>query len=168
MDERRIGKERSDLLRNRCGGSHRSDVETEFACFALKVAWSAFSEELFVGLLSGFDVSLAEFEHAIEQAGELVGSGVNGCGRSETRFNASDESADGSLTLHGALGGQAQGSGGAIGVFSRLARKDFASADPIIGSDIEPRAKMLFARPAAHIQTDFREDPLHGQQIEPG
>jgi hypothetical protein len=31
-------------------------------------------------LLSGFDVSLAEFEHAIEQAGEFVGSGVNGCG----------------------------------------------------------------------------------------
>ena len=35
-------------------------------------------------------------------------------------------------------------------------------------SDIEPGAKMLFARPAAPIETDFGEDPLHCQQVEAG
>ena len=59
-------------------------------CFALKVAQSAFFEELFVGLLSGFDVGLAELEHAEEQTGEFVGPAL--CRRSaKTRLNALDE-----------------------------------------------------------------------------
>ena len=33
-------------------------------------------EEAFVGLLSGFDIGLAEPEHAIKQAGEFAGPGV--------------------------------------------------------------------------------------------
>jgi hypothetical protein len=81
----------------------------------------AFFEELFIGLLSGFDVSLSKLEHAIEQAGKLVGSGVNSRRRSKRRFNASDEGTDGRFALHGALGGQAQGSGSAISVLSRFA-----------------------------------------------
>ena len=52
------------------------------SCFALKVAESAFFEELFVGLLSGFDVGFAELEHAIKQAGEFVGPGVEKRNRS--------------------------------------------------------------------------------------
>ena len=67
-------------------------MEAKFASPALKVAESAFFEELFVGLLSGLDVSLAELEHAIEQASEFVGSGINGRWGSEARLNASDES----------------------------------------------------------------------------
>ena len=142
------------------------DVKAKFARSALKVTKSAFFEELFVGLLSGFDVSLAELEHAIEQARQFMSSGVHSRRRSKTRFNASDEGADGSFTLHGALGSQTQGSSSAIGILSWFARKDLASADPIVGSDIEPCAKVLFAGPATHIQTDFGEDPLHRQQFE--
>ena len=98
----------------------------------------------------------------------FVGSGVDGRRSSKTGFNASDKGTDGRFTLHGALGSQAQGGSSAIGILARFARKDFASADPIVGSGIEPCAKMLFAGPAAHIQTDFREDPLHCQQVESG
>jgi len=71
-------------------------------------------------LLSGLDVSLAELEHAIEQACEFVGSGINGRWGSEARLNASDEGTDGRFTLHGALSGQAQRRSSAIGIFSRF------------------------------------------------
>src|SRR4029077_16833568 len=64
---------------------------------------------VFHGLAIRFNINLAELEHAIDQASEFVGSGIDSCRRTKTRFNASDESADGSLTLHGALGGQGAG-----------------------------------------------------------
>ena len=67
-------------------GSHGSGVEAKLASPALKVGENAVFKELFIGLLSGFNVSLAELEHAIEQAGELVGSGVDGRWGSKTRF----------------------------------------------------------------------------------
>jgi hypothetical protein len=41
------------------------------------------------------------------------------------------------------LGGQAQGGGSTIGILSRFAGKDFASADPIVGSDIEQKCFSL-------------------------
>jgi hypothetical protein len=78
--------------------------------FASKRAQGAFFQELFIGLLSGFHISLVELEHPIKQAGEFVGPGVDGRRCSKTRFNASGEGADGSFALHGALGSQAQGS----------------------------------------------------------
>jgi hypothetical protein len=95
-----------------------------------------------------------------------VGSGVDSRGRSKTDLNASDECSDGSFALHGALSGQAQGGGSAIGILSRFARKDFTSANAIVGSDIEPGAKMLFAGSAVHVQTDFGQDPFNCQQIQ--
>jgi hypothetical protein len=49
-----------------------------------------------------------------------------------------------------------------------MCEKDLASADPSIGSDIEPCAKVLFAWPAAHIQTDFGEDPSTASKPSPG
>ena len=118
-------------------------MEAKFAGLALKVAEHALFKKAFIGFLAGFDVSFAELEHSIEQAGEFVGSGVDSRGRSKTDLNASDERSDGSFALHGALSGQAQGGRSAIGILSRFARKDFTSADAIVGSDIEPGAKVL-------------------------
>ena len=46
------------LLRNHSAGDGRGKVESEFSGLALKVVKGSFFEELFVGLLAGFDVSL--------------------------------------------------------------------------------------------------------------
>jgi len=51
-------------------------VESKFSGLALKVVKGSFFEELFVGLLAGFEVSLAILKHAIEEPGQFVGSGV--------------------------------------------------------------------------------------------
>ena len=91
-------------LRNSCGGSHGSDVEAELASPALEVTESAFFEELFVGFLSALDIGLAELEHAIEQACELVGPGVGGHRCSKMRFDAPDEGADGTWPGGGPTG----------------------------------------------------------------
>src|SRR5271157_3197523 len=56
----------------------------------------------------------------------------------------------------------------AIGIFARFTRKDFASANAIVRSNIEPSAKVLFAGPTAHIETDFGENPFDCQQVQPG
>ena len=97
-----------------------------------------------------------------------MGAGVY-CGRrSKTNLDAPDECSDGGFALHGTLSGQAQSCGSAIGIFSWFGRKDFASADAIVRSDVEPGAKMFFARPSAHIQTDFGKNSLHCQHIQSG
>jgi hypothetical protein len=61
-------------------------MEAKFLCFALKVANGAFFEEPFIGFLSGFDVSLAILEHAIEEPGEFMGAGVYCRRRAECRL----------------------------------------------------------------------------------
>jgi hypothetical protein len=58
-------------------------VETKFVGLTLKVSKGSFFEEFFIGSLPGFDISLAELEHAIEQAGKFVGSGIDGGGIAE-------------------------------------------------------------------------------------
>jgi hypothetical protein len=134
---------------------------------ALKVAESAFFEEFFVGLLSGFNISRAELEHAIDQAGEFVGSGIDSCRRSKTRFDASDESADGSLTLHGALGGQAQVSGSATLRSFAVCSKGLPPLIRLLGATLSHAQKCFSLGQRLISQTDFGEDPLHGQQVEP-
>src|ERR1700745_3638167 len=136
-------------------------MESKFSSLALKVADGSFFEEPFVGFLSGFDVSVAILKHAIEEPGQFMGSGVYCCRRTKTNLDASDECSDGGFALHGTLSSKAQSRSCAIGIFSWFAGKDFASADAIVRSDVEPCAKMLFAGPAAHIQTDFRKNSLH-------
>jgi len=136
-------------------------VETKFSGLALKIADGSFFEEGFVGLLSGFNVSLAILEHAIKEPGQFMGAGVYCRRRAKTKLDASDECSDGGFALHSTLSGQAQSRGSAIGIFSWFGRKDFASADAIVRSDVEPGTKMLFAGPAAHIQTDFRKNSLY-------
>ena len=82
------------LSRNQSGEGRWSDIEAEFVCPALKVAESAFYEEFFMGLLSGFNTCLAELEHAVDQAGEFVGSGIDSCRRPKTRFNATSRGSE--------------------------------------------------------------------------
>jgi hypothetical protein len=72
-------------------------VESKFSGLALKVVKDSFFEELFVGLLAGFDVSLAILKHAIKEPGQFVGSGVDCCRRAKTNLDASDERSNGGL-----------------------------------------------------------------------
>ena len=156
------------LLRNYRAGNGRGKMEAKFSGLTLKVANGSLFEEPFVSLLTSLDVSLAVLKHAIEDPGEFMGASVYCRRGSETNLDASDESSDGGFALHGALSGQAQSNRSAIGIFSWFAGKDFASADAMVRSDIQPGAKMFFAGPAAHIQTDFRKNSLHRQQIQSG
>jgi hypothetical protein len=97
-----------------------------------------------------------------------VGSGIDSCRRTKTRFNASDESADGSLTLHGALGGQGAGQRHRdLRSFAGLLERILPPLIRLLGATLSHAQKVLFAGSAAHIQTDFGEDSLHGQQVEP-
>ena len=95
------------LLRNHSAGNSRGKMESKFSGLALKVANGSFFEEPFVGLLAGFDVSLAEFEHAIEEPGQFVGSGVYCRRRTKANLEAPDECSDSGFALHGTLSGQA-------------------------------------------------------------
>src|SRR5262249_51374672 len=133
-----------------------------------KVANGSFFEEPFVSLLTSLDVSLAILKHAIEEPCEFMGSGVYCRRRTKANLDASDECSDGGFAMHGTLRLLAQSGSRAIGIFSWFAGKDFASADAIVRSDVEPCAKLLFAGPAAHIQTDFRKNSLHRQHIQSG
>ena len=93
------------LLRNHSAGNGRGKMESKFSSLALKVTNCWFFEKAFIGLLSGFNISLAEFEHAIQEPSKFVGSGVDRRRGSKAKLDASDECSDGSLALHGALSG---------------------------------------------------------------
>jgi hypothetical protein len=61
-------------------------MEPKFSCLALKVANGSFFEKPFIGLLTSFDISLAELEHAIEESRKFVGSGVDSCRGSKPSY----------------------------------------------------------------------------------
>ncbi len=101
------------------------------------------------------DVGSAEFEHAIEQSGQLVGHGGNGFRGTETRAQAAELRAQHALTADQIPGTDAQGSGRAVDDPASPSFQDLAATDSIVWTQSQPGSKVTlrwllliyFARP---------------------
>ena len=138
-------------------------MEAEFFSPFAEIAKEAVFVLLFIVGLTLLNVGGSELEHAIEQAREFVGPGVDGGGCAESSLEAADKCPDGRLALHRSLGRQSEHRGRAILGLSRSGTEQFAAADAIVRTEFEPGTKVLFASPTAHVQARFGDDDLHGQ-----
>ncbi len=134
----------------------------------LEVAEEAVFEVLFVGLVAAVDIGLAEFEQAVNHAGELVGRGGVGLGGAESGLEAAIERAEGRLAAPDGLGGEAQGGGGAVDDAPGARLVSFAAGDFDARAKAQPGGKVLFGFPFADVTAQFAEEGLRGGGLDAG
>src|SRR5262249_56600281 len=109
------------------------------------------------------DVFGAESEHPVDEASERMRGGGDGRGRSEARFQAAVEGAEGGPTMGEGTGGHTErgrhAAGGGFGsAAERLAPRDLAA-----GREAEPGGEMLLGGPPGQF-AGAPGNPRHGRR----
>ena len=103
----------------------------------------------------------AGLEEMINDAGEFVGGGGNGLGGAEPGAHAAKVVAEGGVALAGAVGGHAQGVGGAALHGAGVGREHFAAGDAVIGTKAEPGGKMFRRGKLREIAANFCKEGVN-------
>ena len=127
---------------------------------ALEVTNRSLPEVLFIGLLTLGLIGRAMFEHMIENPRQLMRGGRDRLRGPFAGPHAPIITAQGRLGAPQGLGRQAQGLRRAAVAFEGLAAQHLAPRDVVMGSQAQPRGKVLLGGPLAHIRADFRHEDL--------
>lgn len=138
-------------------------------------AKGSFAAEAVEFLLVGEDggiIGAAVFDEVMQDAGEFMGRGGDGFRSTEPGFHPAEEVAEGGLAALEALGGHAQGVGGAAFHIAGGDGEDAPACDAVIRAEAEPGGEVLGTGEALDAGADFAEEgadysPVHQPPYSP-
>ena len=144
-----------------------SQFEAELLGFALQVLDRAFTGAFFVVAFARVPIGCMVLEHGIDDACQLVGGGRNALGFAELGLHVAAVAAQGAVTVGEALRRHAQGRGGTVLTLARVTFDHLAARLVILGTNAQPRRKVLAGRPGTHVHAGLRQDFVDGERIQP-
>src|SRR5215469_8098833 len=158
-----------------CGAVVHGEGIAELLSAAHEIGDDSALVAAFVVVLAAVDVVGAEAEHAVDQAGELVGGGGNGFGRAETSLQAAMEGPERGVAVVEGAGGEAErGSRAARGGFGAAAAL-LAAGEVAAGGEAEPGGEVFFRGPPGHVEADLADhgegggvDAIDPGEVDPG
>src|SRR6266852_8120228 len=156
------------LLRNKISSSDRlgDEGEAQSSCATLEVTKGSLAEVLVIGLLTLGLIGSAMFEDMIEHTRQLVRGGRNRRRRPFAGSQPAIITAQGRLRAPQRLRRQAQRLRRTAVAFEGLAAQHLAPRDVIMGSQAQPRGKVLLRGPLAHIGADLRQEHLRTARLQ--
>ena len=128
----------------------------------MEVLDSALAVLFFEEVSAGVDVFGLVSEHGIDDTSEFVGGSGDGGRGIGTCSDAAEEGAEIRIAVGEGSGSQTESLSGSILRLFGAGFDDLATGDVIVGTDREPRGKVLDRFPLGHIEADFGEDGLDG------
>ena len=144
----------------------RNELQIQFTGLTLEPLAPWLAESGVIMLPPGVHVWLAKVAQAVDQTGECVGHGGDGCGRTESCPEASIGGPQRTLAMQQMLRSQAQGVRRAVDHVARAACEHVAPTDPVVRPSAEPRGEVLLGLPPAHVQADLRHEGWGGAHLD--
>ena len=120
--------------------------------------FAAEAVEFFLVGEDGGVIGAAVFDQMMEDAGQFMGGGGDGFRGAETGFHPAEEVAESALAALEALGGHAQGVGGAAFDVAGGDGEDTAAGDAVVRAEAEPGGEVLGTGEALDAGADLAQE----------